>query len=547
MADKKVEIEYIAKDKTKAATKSVEKNMLSLGNVAKTVGPLVTASFGIAVIKSSVQAFIRQEAAIAQLEQRIKSTGGAAGFTSEELQRMASGLQAVTTFGDEATIEMQSLLLTFTQIQGPIFARAQESILNVAQAMGTDLKSAALQVGKALNDPAGQLSALSRSGIQFNDTQKEMIKTMQASGDIAGAQAVILKELETQFGGAARAARDTFGGSLTAAGNSIGDLSEKFGESIIEATGFKQVLQDIPGIINRIDRAINGIDSQGRLLEIDTEINALERDISGLNNLPMLPNIRASRIDERTESIRLLREEAEKLRGEISTPVDSSARAQVEANQVALDLIAEQERGAFDLRIALAQAEADEKNMIEEGHQQARMNRLMEMKQAELDTEMAIQSMKQTTANLSVNLLNVLGQKSKAFALIALGVQKGLDISKVVSAGLVAETTALSLGPGAPAAIATIKAITATNVALIAGLGIAQGASIAGGGGGGSAASVTGGSPIQQPQATDRGDTASTTVIFEGDFYGDEALVENKLIPLINGASQRGVEIVVRA
>lgn len=84
-------------------------------------------------------------------------------------------MQSVTTYGDETVIEAQALLLTFTKIGKETFPQALESTLNVATAMGTDLKSAALQVGKALNDPVLGMTALSRSGIQFTEDQKKKL------------------------------------------------------------------------------------------------------------------------------------------------------------------------------------------------------------------------------------------------------------------------------------------------------------------------------------------------------------------------------------
>lgn len=65
-----------------------------------------------------------------------------------------------------------------------------------------------LTIGKALNDPVKGLTALGRAGIQFTAQQKEQIKQMVAVGDAAGAQSIMLAELEKQFGGAAKAAGD---------------------------------------------------------------------------------------------------------------------------------------------------------------------------------------------------------------------------------------------------------------------------------------------------------------------------------------------------
>jgi uncharacterized protein YfkK (UPF0435 family) len=173
----------------------------------------------------------RQDAALAQLNATLASTGGVSGKTAEQLTSTASSLQKITRYGDEAIIEMQSLLLTFKDIKGDQFDETSKAVLDMATAMGTDLKSAAIQLGKALNDPAKNLSALSRSGITFSESQAETIKQMQAMGDMAGAQTLILAELESQFGGSAEAARDTLGGALEGLGNAWGDLFEAQGDA----------------------------------------------------------------------------------------------------------------------------------------------------------------------------------------------------------------------------------------------------------------------------------------------------------------------------
>ena len=84
--------------------------------------------------------------------------------------------------------------------------------VDLAQAMGGAPKDAAIQLGKALNDPIKGISALTRIGVTFTDEQKAQIKTMQEAGDMAGAQGVILAELNKEFGGSAQAAADADGG-----------------------------------------------------------------------------------------------------------------------------------------------------------------------------------------------------------------------------------------------------------------------------------------------------------------------------------------------
>jgi len=156
--------------------------------------------------RTSLGLIDQQLKADAQIKTAIESTGGVAGKSLEELQAQANELQKVTLFGDDQTAQAQALLLTFTNIRGEIFDNTIPIIQDLSTAFDQDLKSSSIQLGKALNDPANGLKALQRVGITFSEEQKTLIKSLQESGDIAGAQTVILKELERQVGGSARAA-----------------------------------------------------------------------------------------------------------------------------------------------------------------------------------------------------------------------------------------------------------------------------------------------------------------------------------------------------
>ncbi len=215
----------------KSSDTAAKKTGLLTASTRKLAAGFLTLGTATLVLKKFVDATSTAQFAQAQLASALKSTNNAAGQSVIALNRHAAALQRVTTFGDEAINGAQALLLTFTKIQGDTFPKATEAVLNVATAMGTDLKSAAVQVGKALNDPILGVTALARSGIQFTQSQKDTIKTLVETGRQAQAQTIILKELETQFGGSAKAARDTLGGALKALGASFGDLFEISKES----------------------------------------------------------------------------------------------------------------------------------------------------------------------------------------------------------------------------------------------------------------------------------------------------------------------------
>jgi len=238
MAQKNLSIKLSLNDKQfqsnlKKATRSMKKFGSSMKRTGQTLSRNLTLPL-VAFAAASIAAFDKQAKAIAQVEAGIKSTGGAAGFTSKQLQKMASELQGKTLFGDEVILkDATSQLLTFTNIAGEQFERTQLAALNLATRLDGDLKSASIQLGKALNDPIANLSALSRSGIQFSEEQKKVIKELAETNRLAEAQTLILDELDKQYGGAAEAAAQAGAGGLKQLQNQFGDLMEEIGGMLL--------------------------------------------------------------------------------------------------------------------------------------------------------------------------------------------------------------------------------------------------------------------------------------------------------------------------
>ena len=340
---------------------------LSFGKMAGAVA-LGTAAFeaikgGIQKVGQALVTVTRlageQEAAEKQLATTLESTQHAAGLTAEELKDLASELQNVTTFGDEAIIAAESLLLTFTSIGGDVFPRAQMAVLDVATAMDTDLKSATLQVGKALNDPLLGITALSRAGVQFTETQKETIKTMVAMGDVAGAQGVILKELETQFGGSAAAAAQTFQGRVTQLQNVIGDFGEEIGQEFTPhlatiadelvpalTEAFEELAPEIENMGDAMDTATKAaiplIRSLSKIIEINRTLKRVQR---------ALLTVGFSELNRAMEEQQNILEETNR-EWEQMPPHVAAARRQMEQQSGATANLAEEQRRQRNLEMA---------------------------------------------------------------------------------------------------------------------------------------------------------------------------------------------------
>lgn len=276
----------IADTRMRQIEKRAEQFGRALGAGIKAAAGVAAAGMAI-YIRNTIEA----EKVQAQLAARIKDTAGIAGRSLQQLNAQAEKLQSVTIFDDEAIGSAQAMLLTFKQIQGVNFDAAVEGALDLSTAMGVDLNSAALQLGKALNDPIKGLGALSRAGIQFSKDQRELIKSMVEAGDIAGAQKLILKELEGQMGSAAEAARNTLGGALQGLKNTFNNLLEgDAGGGGVKAT--TEAINQLSATLN--DPAVKqGLDAiAGGVANITAQtiegISALARFAQNLSNISSL-------------------------------------------------------------------------------------------------------------------------------------------------------------------------------------------------------------------------------------------------------------------
>jgi myosin heavy subunit len=237
----------------KKLDKTVGDNFRNVGNYKSALGGLksVLGTLGIAFGARQIISFGKeamelsriQEKAVAQVAAGLASTNNAVGYSLDELKAKASALQKETLFGDETIMtDLTSVMLTFTNVTGEAFDRAQQSALDLSTRMGGDLKGAAVQLGKALNDPVRGVTALRKVGVSFTESQQEQIKVLTESGQLMAAQTIILDEMNHQFGGSAKAAAEADGG-ITQLSNAFGDAKEEIGKMLLE--GLKPTIQGL--------------------------------------------------------------------------------------------------------------------------------------------------------------------------------------------------------------------------------------------------------------------------------------------------------------
>lgn len=203
-------------------------------------GVAVAGAAGLAAATAAgVTAAAEYQTLAAKTDAVLKSTGNAARQSVKGIQDRASALESMSGVDETLIINGQNVLATFTQVQdrvgagNDIFSQATARALDMSVALGTDLQTANIQLGKALNDPVKGITALSKAGVSFTAQQKDQIKTLVAHGDVLGAQKVILSELTKEFGGAAKAAGEGFEGSMARAKDAVSDTFRDIGMELL--------------------------------------------------------------------------------------------------------------------------------------------------------------------------------------------------------------------------------------------------------------------------------------------------------------------------
>lgn len=218
--------------------KTAQKSVDSLSSTINTLQSTVSKVFAFAGISIGINTFVNAlksvdvEASesnkqLKLLSNTVKITGAATWTSTKRMNELAESISKNTNYSVNDIRKMETVLLGFKNITGETFTEASNAITDMATVMGMDLTSAVQTVGKALDDPIKGLDSLRRQGFAFTDEQKKELEQLVKNGKQMQAQKIILDELATTYGGAAKQAADS-GKQLE---NSIKNLKAELGKS----------------------------------------------------------------------------------------------------------------------------------------------------------------------------------------------------------------------------------------------------------------------------------------------------------------------------
>jgi phage-related protein len=258
--------------------KAIAKEMGGVGNVGKQAGDelgkgtsggfgsaikglagLIAGVFTVNAIKNFTKDSIMAAEAVSTANARIVAVadamgtfGNQTGAVTDRLIDFAKSNEILLAVDENVIKATQAKLLTFGElaatadVAGGAFDRATMAAIDLEAAGFGPAESQAVALGKALNDPVKGLAALGKSGITFTDAEKEKIRVMQESGDLLGAQDVLLQAIEGQVKGTAAATAD----ASVQMGLAFGNIKEAVGAELLPI--FNDLVQEMLPVIDEV-------------------------------------------------------------------------------------------------------------------------------------------------------------------------------------------------------------------------------------------------------------------------------------------------------
>jgi len=445
---KSVDINIRAKDKTKRALKSAQKNIKNTSKEARTLadrfrnvaratavmeGPLggtagrlstmatllgnvslATVAMGIAftgmtaAVFSSFKKFSQFESSTFKINSLLEQTQYASGQTADSIEEMSLRIGRDTLESADGIRQASAVLLSFKSIAGDAFERTITVATDLAAITGQDLKQSVIQLGKALEDPATGMSALRRSGVSFTNSQKDMIVTMRESGNVAGAQAEILKLLEGQLGGTGVAAGKGLAGSADAVSEAWTRLLVNFAK-----TGSGQAATVmLTSIANAVEYlaflAADSSDSEASILKLQIKNGELRKEIidDEKNSRFDLYGIYEKDIEQKKEEIRVNNEAIESIKFKVEME-NALVKRKSEIAQEGIAKVLAAEKLATEEKIRLKEIakefESGQKEADTFGEELARQNQQLQdsfLSKSQLEDEYLARRLEKIQENL---------------------------------------------------------------------------------------------------------------------------------------------------
>lgn len=258
--------------KFNSGLKDSEKKTSAFGKSINKVGGMIAGAFAtskvFAFFKTSFKLYGIQADAEAKLRAQIEANGKASAETLDDYKRFASGLQGITTVGDETTLK----LLQIAESMGVSTQKSKEAAtgaIGLSKAFGISLETALRGVVLAQN---GQYEMLQRyiPTLRTANTDTERAAALQKA--MADGMKIAMAEVETGVG------------KVQQLSNAWGDFQESVGGAIAESGFFTGLLKEMTNRVQKLTMSSADLKIEKAFQDIDIEGKNAEDRIKAINS-----------------------------------------------------------------------------------------------------------------------------------------------------------------------------------------------------------------------------------------------------------------------
>lgn len=522
----------------------------------------------------------------------------------QALQRAAQ-LAGVEDATGMLTIFNRQLSEAAATASGPASDALKRLNLTAAQLLELPIDERVALLGTRMMEliPAGQQAGVATAF--FGRSAQQMLEVLRNNSAISDAKkelkdmGVLLDDIDAQKIEEAGDAMTTFGLAVQGAGNQLSlalapviyAISADFANAARETGGFKTAMEGVAFVsfavyegISNIAKALGMVVIQGAIATqkideflfganntesiaklqgaIDTmwksmggpedvvaKFKAVQEELAAIAQQSLgqknIGNTDVGSVGLTAEQIKALDDKIKTLREYTMQEIELENFKYQENNRLLLEALEFKRITMEDYNKILFDLDLKHINSITELNRKAALDRIAIADRETRD----VNNMRAQSVNLAVGLLQTLGQKSKAAALAAILLNRGLAIATTIQNTAVAQMRALAeLGPIAgPPAAATIGAYGAAQIGLIAATGLLEaGGALSGGdsigAGGNTAGTATSAINANQTALTSNTGAVPNNAVVQitlvGDNYGKEQV--RSLITAINDAVADG-------
>ena len=234
------------------------------------------------------------EVSMKTLEAQIRATGGAAGYTANQLDLMARSIARNTLDSTESVRKSIQSLLSYTNISSTMFEDVVRKSQDLAIVTSKSTRTVVSQLGKVLDDPINNLEALKELRLKIAPEEKQAIKNLQSEGKLYEAQSVILNKISKTYGDVAREqANATLAGDVDTLGQNWEELFETLG------SGTNGPLRDLVQGLNSAVESLTEIAETG----VETGIRKMRQELQDASETSESTTAFIAKLDEEINTL----------------------------------------------------------------------------------------------------------------------------------------------------------------------------------------------------------------------------------------------------